>query len=437
MGSSFPVVRRHKVMLGVLALVLLLLAGVGWYWWTRNENILPPEIDQASADPEVAAAIEAASKKVRESSQSAVSWGTLGQIFAANTYYEEAIICFARAEELDPEEARWPYLQGLSLQFADYDSAIDCFKRAVRLKGNAPAMRLRLGEALLGQARLDEAEPELQKLLTRDPENPRGHLAMARVAYLKSNLPQSRQHIQQAIGSQLTQKASHTLLAELEQRSNNPTAAAQERRLASELPEDQDWFDPLVNEVEQMRGGKQARLDVALKRMKSSPAEGMSLLQKLIAEDPNWSPAWLSQGRALLEFGKYAEAEASLRQAVKLSPDSVDANFNLGLALFQQGKVEAAGACFQEATRLKPDYALAYFNLGHCWKKQGRPKEALDAFQQAIRSKPNYAAAHTNMGQLLSDQGDKAAAKIHLQLAVELNPNDKVAEKLLEKLKAD
>jgi tetratricopeptide (TPR) repeat protein len=436
MGSSFPFVRR-KVRLGIVTLVLLLLAGAGWYWWTSNENTLPPAVDQASADPEVAAAIEAASKKVRESPQSAVAWGTLGQVFAANTYYEEAAICFGRAEELDPDNPRWPYYHGLSLQFTDYDSAIDYFKRAVSLKGNAPAMRLKLGEALLAQARSEEAEQQLLHLLSLDPENPRGHLAMARVAYLSGDLAKSRQHIHQAIGSPLTQKASHTLLAEIEQRSNNLIAAAQEHRLASELPDDQDWFDPLVSEVEQMRGGKQARLDNAVKLMKSSPAEGMRLLQKIIAEDPNWSPAWLSQGRALLEFGEYAEAEASLRQAVKLSPDSVDVNFYLGLALFQQGKIEAAGASFKEATRLKPDYALAYFNLGHCWKKQGKPKEALDAFQQAIRCKPGYAAAYANVGQILAEQGDKVAAQKYLQLAVELNPNDKMAEKLLERIKSD
>jgi tetratricopeptide (TPR) repeat protein len=418
-------------------LAFLLTAGAGWHFWPWRKTVDPPTIDQADADPEVAEAIEAARIEVRQSPRSAVAWGKLGQVFVAHNYDDQAIICFSQAEDLDTKEARWPYLHGLTLQFSDSESAIIQFQRAVQLQGNAPAMRLRLAEALLSQARLDEAEEQFQRLLALEPGNPRGYLGLGRLAYLRGDPQTSRDFLRQAAASPLTKKASHTLLAEVAQRSNDPAEAARERRLASELPNDQDWYDPVVDEVEQMRAGKQARLDYALKQLQqNNSAEGRRLLRRLMADYPDWPAVWLSQGRILLENQDYLAAEDALRRALKLAQDSVEVNFNLGLALFQQEDYSAAGAFFQEATRLKPDYALAYYNLGHCRKRQGNRSAALDAFREAVRCKPSYAAAHTNLGELFADQGDRPQALKHLRLAVELNPDDATAKKLVAKLES-
>ncbi|MFL5242896.1 MAG: tetratricopeptide repeat protein [Gemmataceae bacterium] len=435
LSSHFYSGRHSRRLLAIGLLVVMASAGAGWYFWPWQKAIGPPAIDQTQADQDVAAAIESARKEVRQSPRSGAAWGKLGQVFAAHNYDSEAITCFAQAEELDPKEARWPYMHGLTLLFSDGDSAIAHFQRAVILQGNSPAIRLRLAEALLAQARLNEAEEQFQHLLTLEPGSARGYLGLGRIAYLRGDLPSSRQLLRKAASSPMTKKASHTLLAELAQRANDADEAARERRLAAELPNDQDWYDPLVDEIEQMRAGKQARLDYALKQIRqNNSAEGRLLLRKLMADYPDWSAVWLSQGRILLEIHNYLDAEDALRRALRLAPDSVEVNFYLGLALFQQGDFSAAREFFEHATRLKPDYALAYYNLGHCWKRLGNQSSALDAFREAVRCKPSYAAAHANLGELFANQGDKTQALKHLRLAVELNPDDAPAKKLLEKL---
>ncbi|HEV3024739.1 MAG TPA: tetratricopeptide repeat protein, partial [Pirellulales bacterium] len=367
----------------------LLAAGTGWYYWRLRETVSPPTIDLAGADPEVGAAIASADDAVRQSPRSVAAWGKLGEVLSAHYYDNEARVCFIRANQLDPKDARWPYLTGLTFLSSDTDAAISQYQRAVQLQSDSPAMRLRLAEALLSQDRLEEAADQFRELLALEPLNPRAQLGLGRLAYMRGDLTASREHLGRAAGSPLTQKASHILLAEIEQRANDPVAAARERYRAAELPDDQNWYDPVVDEVEQLRTGRQARLNRALMLLRREGlAAGLGYLRDLLNEYPDWDQAWLSYGRAYLEAKHYPDAESALRRALKAAPDSVQAHFYLGLTLFLRGDYAGAVGSFREATRLKPDHALAYYNLGHCWKRLGNQQKAIEAFREGLRCKP-------------------------------------------------
>jgi tetratricopeptide (TPR) repeat protein len=426
---------RRGIVLGVIVAVGMGAATAGWRYWRLREAPAPPTIDRTGADPEVAEAVDQAADAVRKSPRSAATWGKLGELLVAHNYDDEARVCFTQANQLEPNDARWPYLLGMTLLFSDTDAAITQFQRAVQLQDDSPAMRLRLAETLLTQARLDEAEKQFRRLLSLEPANPRGQLGLGRLAYQRGDLAGSRDFLGRAIASPLTQQAAHALLAEIEQRANDPVAAARERLRAAELPGDQDWHDPVVVEVERLRVGRQARLDQALQVLRRQGlAEGFGQLRELVRDYPDWDQAWLNCGRVYLEHQEYPAAEDALRKSLKLAPDSVQAHFYLGLVLFLRGDYVAAVASFREAARLKPDHALAYYNLGHCWKRLDNQSAALEAFREVVRCKPGHAAAHANLGELLAEQGEKIEAARHLRLAVELNPDDTAAKKLLEEL---
>jgi tetratricopeptide (TPR) repeat protein len=432
-GWSFR--SRRGILVGAIVLAGLVAAGAGWRYWRLQVTVLPPTIDRTGTDPEVAAAIESADDAVRQSPRSAAAWGKLGEVLAAHSYDREARVCFIQANQLDLRDARWPYLTGLTFQSSDTDAAITEYERAVQLQSDSPAMRLRLAETLLSQARLEEASDQFRELLALEPLNPRAQLGLGRLAYLRGDLTVSREHLGRAVASPLTQKASHLLLAEIEQRGNDPVAAARERFRAAELPEDQDWYDPVVDEVEQLRAGRLARLNRALKLLRRDGlGEGLGQLRQLVNDFPDWDQAWLNYGRTYLEGKDYLAADRALRRALQLAPDSVQAHFYLGLSLFLRGDFLGAVGSFREVIRLKPDHALAYYNLGHCWKRLGNQQKAIEAFEEAVRCKPDHAAAHTNLGEMLAERGDRPGAVRHLRLAVELNPDDPAAKRLLESL---
>src|SRR5947209_3043949 len=145
--------RARAVALGAAVLVGLALAGL---LWRRYAAPAPPAVSFADVDPEVARAVEAAREEVRRRPYSAAAWGRLGQVLHAHRYQAEADLCFAHAERLDPDDPRWPYLQGLDLRHDDPEAAVRHLERAVaRAGGRTEAPELCLAEAGLQLDRLE------------------------------------------------------------------------------------------------------------------------------------------------------------------------------------------------------------------------------------------------------------------------------------------
>ena len=74
----------------------------------------------------------------------------------------------------------------------------------------------------------------------------------------------------------------------------------------------------------------------------------------------------------LLSQGRYAEAEAAAREALRLNPKYAAAYHRLGISLFEQGKYEETVAAFREAIRIQPNNAQAHYSLGLALIKQAR-----------------------------------------------------------------
>ncbi|MCD6452588.1 MAG: tetratricopeptide repeat protein [Acidobacteria bacterium] len=104
------------------------------------------------------------------------------------------------------------------------------------------------------------------------------------------------------------------------------------------------------------------------------------------------------KGMNLSVQGKYKEAIACFRKAIKLKPDYVKAYFGLGYAYGELGRYQEAIEAYKQAIRLKPDDAEAHFQLGVAYGELGRWSEAVTAFKEAIRLKPDDAEAHYNLG---------------------------------------
>src|SRR5690349_11096324 len=108
MSSRFT--RRRLVILSSCLLVSLSL--LGWYGWRWYTTPTPPDVPLDGASPELVEAVRAARQQVLRQPRSVVAWGRLGKLLRASDYFPEARACFARAEQLDPGDARWPYLLG-------------------------------------------------------------------------------------------------------------------------------------------------------------------------------------------------------------------------------------------------------------------------------------------------------------------------------------
>lgn len=401
------VVSGRRRFLLLAALVVLLAAG-GWAWFAfRARPPEPPTVDLSGADPEAAEAITTALAEVRSRPRSGTSWGRLGMLLRAHGFGTEANVCFAKAERLDPTEARWPYLQGLTLVLTDPERGISSLERAVdRLGDRSLAPRLRLADVLAEQGRTDEAERHLRQVLGREPGNCRARIGLARLLLERQEWQAVLEMVEPCAGNPQARVKTLQLRAAAWNGLGERQKAEDALQEARTLPPDADWSDPFVEEVERLQRGVNVRLAEAqaLARTGRGP-QAVALLEETLRRRPDSALAWETLGRIWLEMGDPVAAERALEEAVKRDREMVEGWFNLGVVRAQQGKAAAAAECFQRTVALKKDHALAHFNLGVCRKQLGESAAAIESFRAALRCRPDYEPARKALQEMGQDSG--------------------------------
>jgi tetratricopeptide (TPR) repeat protein len=118
--------------------VLLVVAGLSSGCGGSPEGL--PDPAAIEAEPQVEQRILEATKDLRDDASSAALWGRLGEIYDLHRFAEQALTCYARASELDPQEWRWPYFAGLVLRETDQAASIAKLERGGgRSAADAPA----------------------------------------------------------------------------------------------------------------------------------------------------------------------------------------------------------------------------------------------------------------------------------------------------------
>lgn len=107
-----------------------------------------------------------------------------------------------------------------------------------------------------------------------------------------------------------------------------------------------------------------APIDDALPPVEPPDAVKDKLINHKIARDQ------INLGSELVRLGKFKEAEASYREAMKNEPNSVNANLGLAHALMAQGKVEDARKEYEKVKTLAKDRADKVWT--HWEKKHNR-----------------------------------------------------------------
>jgi tetratricopeptide (TPR) repeat protein len=290
-----------------------------------------------------------------------------------------------------------------------------------------------LGELLLVQGQVDEAEEQFAAVLAKNPENAVAYLGLARLSSARDDPRTSLTHLGHCLTDQATEKPARILRAECLQRLGDHEAAAEERRLARRLPDVPLLADPFMEEIIRLQVGQRANLAQARALVQQGQwEEATSLLLETAQDYPDVAEVWLALGRLFLRRGRLPEAEETLRMVLAKHPDLVDGWFYLGGVLFEQENAVEAEKHFRHAAQLQPDYAEAHHNVGLCLAKQGKRADAIAAIEEAVRYNPAFVRAHVDLAELLAQEGRPTDARQHLELAFSLDPDDTKAKQLLE-----
>ena len=120
--------------------------------------------------------------------------------------------------------------------------------------------------------------------------------------------------------------------------------------------------------------------------------------QKWTKAAPENADAWFSLGVAYIELGRYDDAIAANREALRINSEDTDAWNNLGVAYGDLDRYDDAIAAYREAVRINPEYAEAWNNLGNAYYNLGRHDDAIAAFREALRINSEHASAWYSLG---------------------------------------
>ena len=155
--------------------------------------------------------------------------------------------------------------------------------------------------------------------------------------------------------------------------------------------------------------------------MQSSPPEPENAARHFAAalairEDPL---TCASYGNALLESGRYGEAEAILGQAVTLSNNHARAHELLAKSHVQQGEFIEARKAAVRAIESRPDQNWVYATLAEIIAGNREPDVWIDEYRQALPQDHNPLQAEIGLGNALERLGYRQRALSVLQAVVD------------------
>lgn len=404
----------------------------------------PPKLDFVDVDRAVVAAIRTAEAGVRERPDSAQAWGRLGMVLLAHEFDEAAAASLAQAEILQPDEPRWPCLQGMAILRWRPNEAVPLLERAVTLlprmrsqattdsssvtdarrAAGATAIRLRLLELYVELDRPKDAEEPLRQFLQADPDNGRAHLIAARIALRQGRLDDCLREVERAGYARPAQKPVHELRAEAFGRQKRKAEAEAERRMAAAAAL-VAWPGPYDDELDSLRTGLKVELSRADRYyVNGKPQASIDVLNDVVKEYPESEWAWILLGRAQIKLRRLDEAEASLAKALAIAPKSADALFRMGVVFSVRKEYAQAAEWYRRVIDQKPDHPIALFNLGYSAQQLGDQDAAADYYRKALDCAPEYFEALWALGDILVGRGQIAEGRAYYERAKKLRPRE-------------
>tara|TARA_B100000029_G_scaffold453190_1_gene478809 strand:- start:1113 stop:2390 length:1278 start_codon:yes stop_codon:yes gene_type:complete len=406
-----------------IGLLLLMSLVVLWLVETRRGPEEEFEVDLDTATPEVRLVINEAMVRVRREPGSGEAWGELAMRLRAHGFELLADQAFERAERLAPEEFRWPYLLGVSLENVEPGRAEASLRRAIQLKPDLALPRLTLAEMLVGSDRVSEAERLFEEARSLEPDNTRALLGLARVKLDAGDAGEAERLCRRVTHIEPGSRMALELLAQVLFRRDERQEAESIRRRLETMPQIETSEDPFVAEVLVLRQDPNWIAVKAQTMIEQGQADrAIAYLKKVMADHPGRVRFPLQLARALGGIGRAKQSRQVLLQAVIDFPDSAELRLVLGLVQGELKNFESAVSSFDAAIARKPDYAEAWLWRGRALRDAGNLDEAISSFRQVVRYRPDMADGHGELGAMLLVVGRAREAADSLATAVDLAP---------------
>ena len=193
------------------------------------------------------------------------------------------------------------------------------------------------------------------------------------------------------------------------------------------------WPDPMTLEVEgAVASGTHETLvqkaaDLIDTGRQHQLQQARKLLQTLVDKSPRTDAAYVELARVAMKTNfndsGLAEAEALIKSALQIRPDSANAKILLGYVYAHQGRYKEAEALLEQAAAVNPPNLWLWANWGQLLVMQGKPEAGIAKYREAIQRPPTRNTydrarwdAYANLLQLEQQREDMARVEaLHKQ----------------------
>jgi len=129
--------------------------------------------------------------------------------------------------------------------------------------------------------------------------------------------------------------------------------------------------------------------------------------------------------------GRFDEAEAGYRKALREDAGNANAHYLLGTLFLQRQDPAKAARSIGRAIQLSPGFLEMHVNLSVAYQHMDMHPEAVDAARRALDLDPNNPDAYKNLGDALNGFGDPEGAFAAYQTFLHFKPNEAMAHVLV------
>lgn len=159
--------------------------------------------------------------------------------------------------------------------------------------------------------------------------------------------------------------------------------------------------------------------------------KAISLFQKAIEKNPQFSPAYNLLGYAYRNDGKLTESEATFKKYISLLPNDPNPYDSYAELLLKQGKFDESIQNYQKALSINPNFNSSRTGIVAAYLYQGKPDQArqeINNFLSSANSAVDKENAHRIMAisYLYDGQFDKALSEFDNEYKIAESENDYV-----------
>ncbi len=118
---------------------------------------------------------------------------------------------------------------------------------------------------------------------------------------------------------------------------------------------------------------------------KDDPRSSRQALDKVIAIQPNFAPAYRDRGLLSVREQTYASASEDLSRAVEMGLRDVSTYNSLGICYSRMNRLDDAVESYRRAIAVDPSYAQAHLNLGFVYERLNQPDLSRNEYAEACR----------------------------------------------------